>query len=308
VREWPRIAAVDGVVAQQAKRARQYTCRAKAALDATMTAAIINAPPGACDCHMHVYEDRFAPVSTSQFKPPHAPLSDYRIVQRELGLSRVVIVQPNGYGFDNTCLLEALEDLGADGRAVVTVPPDVSDAELERLTRAGARGVRFHLLPGGMLRWESLEPMAARIGRFGWHVQLQVDGRELPQYEQALAGLPVPLVIDHNGKFMEPVATDHPGFQSLRRLLDRGNTWVKLSAPYETSKSGPPHYEDVGVLAKALVQANPQRCVWASNWPHPGRNPPPGTAAMLDLLLEWAGDGATRRRILVDNPAQLYGF
>jgi D-galactarolactone isomerase len=268
----------------------------------------LSAPPGACDCHMHVYEDRFVPVPTSPFKPPHAPLSDYRAVQRALGLSRVVIVQPNGYGFDNTCLLEALGQLGDSARAIVTVPPDISDAELDRLTRAGARGIRFHLLPGGMLQGESLAPMAARIARFGWHVQLQLDGRELPRYEHALARLPVPLVIDHNGKFMEPVGIDHPGFQSLLRLLGGGNTWVKLSAPYETSKSGPPHYDDVGVLARALVQANPQRCVWASNWPHPGRSPPPSSEAMLDLLLEWADDDATRRRILADNPARLYGF
>jgi len=273
-----------------------------------MIAPKLRAPAGACDCHMHVYEDRFVPVPTSPFKPPHAPLSDYREVQVALGLSRAVIVQPNGYGFDNTCTLEALAELGDAARAIVTVPPDVSDAELERLTHAGTRGVRFHLLPGGMLHWESLEPMATRIAGFGWHVQLQLDGRELPRHETALAKLPVPLVIDHNGKFMEPVATDHPGFLSLLRLLDGGNTWVKLSAPYETSRSGPPHYDDVGRLAKALVRANPQRCVWATNWPHPGRNPPPETAAMLDLLLEWADDDATRRRILVDNPAQLYGF
>ena len=116
------------------------------------------------------------------------------------------------------------------------------------------------------------------------------------------------MVIDHNGKFLEPVSTEHPGFKSLLRLIAGGNTWVKLSAPYETSRTGPPRYADVGVLAKALAHAYPERCVWASNWPHPGRNPVPDTADMLDLLLEWADDDATRRRILVDNPAELYGF
>ena len=156
---------------------------------------------------MHVYEDRFPLVPQATFKPPHAPLTDYLQVQRVLGLSRAVIVQPNGYGFDNSCTLEALAAFGDAARAIATVPVDVEEAELERLTRAGVRGARFHFLPGGMLAWDSLEPLAARIANFGWHAQLQFDGRELPRCEAALARLPVPLVIDHNGKFLEPVPT-----------------------------------------------------------------------------------------------------
>jgi D-galactarolactone isomerase len=257
---------------------------------------------------MHVYDERAPLVPQATFKPAHAPLPDYRAVQHALGLSRAVVVQPNGYGFDNHLMLEACAALGAAARGVATVPVAVADGELERLTQAGVRGARLHLLPGGMLGWDALAPLAARIAAFGWHVQLQLDGRELPRYEAALARLPVPLVIDHNGKFLEPVALDHPGLQTLQRLLAGGNTWVKLSAPYETSRDGPPHYADVGVLARALVRANPERCVWASNWPHPGRDPRPDSAALLDLLLEWADDERTRQRILVDNPAALYGF
>jgi D-galactarolactone isomerase len=257
---------------------------------------------------MHIYEERFPLVPQALFKPPPAPLAEYLAVRRALGLARAVVVQPNGYGFDNRCTLEALAALGASGRAVATVPHEVAAGELQRLTQAGVRGARFHLLPGGMLTWEALAPLAARIAPFGWHIQLQLDGRELPHYETALARLPVPLVIDHNGKFLEPVAPQHPAFQTLLRLLEGGNTWVKLSAPYETSRLGPPHYADVGALAKALVRANPERCLWASNWPHPGRKPPPDTAALLDLLREWAPDVATRERILVANPAALYGF
>ena len=268
----------------------------------------LRVPEGACDCHIHIYEDRFPVVPQAVFKPPHAPLADYLAVRKALGLSRVVVVQPNGYGYDNTCTLEAMAALGNTARGVAIVPPDTPDAELERLTRAGVRGIRYFLLPGGILSWDSLETMAARVRNFGWHVQLQLDGRELPRYTEALARLPVPLVIDHNGKFLDPVQTSHPGFQSLVRLLRAGNTWVKLSAPYETSKAGPPHYADVGVLARALVAANPERCVWATNWPHPAQSPRPESAPLLDLLLEWADDDATRSRILVDNPARLYGF
>lgn len=265
-------------------------------------------PAGACDCHMHIYEARFPLAPTATFKPPEAPVSAYRQVQRDLGLTRAVVVQPSGYGFDNRCTVEAVVQMGSNARGVAVVPADVTDAELERLTRAGMRGVRFHMLAGGVLPWDALEGVAARVTPFGWHAQLQLDGRELPLHEARLRRLPCPVVIDHVGKFLEPVAPEHPAFGALLRLLDSGNCWVKLSEPYSTSKVGGPHYEDVGVLARALVKANPERCVWASNWPHPNWNPAPSTAALLDLLLEWADGESTRNRILVDNPAALYGF
>ena len=266
------------------------------------------APSGSCDCHIHVYEDRFPLAPTATFRPPDAPASEYRIVQRDLGLSRVIVVQPTGYGFDNRCTLEAVAQFGSNARGVAVVRPDVTDAELERLTGAGIRGVRFHMLGGGVLPWDALEGLAARVLPFGWHVQLQLEGRDLPRHETRLRNLPGTLVIDHNGKFLEPVKLEHPGFRVLLRLLDSGKCWVKLSAPYETSKIGGPHYEDVGMLARELAKANPERCVWASNWPHPNQNPAPSTAAMLDLLLEWTDDVSTRTKILVDNPAELYGF
>jgi D-galactarolactone isomerase len=274
----------------------------------TMTSPKLAVPPSACDCHIHIYEERFALAPTATFKPPNAPVSAYRKVQSELGLRRVVVVQPSAYGFDNTCTMEAVAALSPHARAVVVVPQDVSDAELERLTAAGARGLRFFMLPGGVFTWEQLLPLASRVAAYGWHVQLQLDGRLLPDHESVLKRLPCDLVIDHNGKFLEPVALANPAFQCLLRLLDSGRCWVKLSAPYETSKSGPPGYTDVSVLARELVARHPQRCVWASNWPHPNRNPAPSNADMLDLLLDWAPDEAVRNRILVDNPAKLYGF
>ena len=257
---------------------------------------------------MHIFEERFPLAPTATFKPPEAPVSAYRKVQQDLGLTRVVVVQPSGYGFDNRCTLEAIAQFGPAARGVAVVRPDVTDVELERLTAAGIRGVRFHMLPGGVLPWNALEGLAARILPFGWHVQLQLDGRDLPLHETRLGNLPGDLVIDHNGKFLEPVTPEHPGFRVLLRLLDSGRCWVKLSAPYETSKVGGPRYEDVGVLARALAKANPERCLWASNWPHPNVSPTPSDVTMLDLLLEWADDKATRARILVDNPAALYGF
>jgi len=268
----------------------------------------LKAPPGACDCHAHIYEDRFALAPTATFKPPHAPVSAYREVQRALGIERVIVVQPTGYGFDNRCSEDALAQLGDAARGVCVVPADVSDAELLRLHQAGFRGIRFMMLSGGLLPWDSLETLAARIAPLGWHINLQLDGRDLPQRIALIDHLPCKLVIDHTGKFLVPVAPDSESFITLLHLLDAGNTWIKLSAPYETSRTGAPAYADVSALASTLAANHPERCLWASNWPHPNQNPLPSNAAMLDMLLRWTSDDATRRKILTDNPAALYGF
>jgi D-galactarolactone isomerase len=256
---------------------------------------------------MHIYEPRYK-ARPEVAKPPIAPLSGYRAVRERLGIARSVVVQPNAYGADNSCTLAAIKALGGDARGVAVVNPDVGDAELDRLTRAGIRAIRFMLLPGGPLTWEVFDRLVARVHEFGWHVNLQIDGRTFADREAQLKRVPGDLVIDHVGKFLEPVTTDHPGFRTILRLLENGRSWVKLSAPYEVSKTGAPAYTDVGVLAKALVRAAPDRMLWASNWPHPGAAPPPDDANLLDLLLDWAPDEKTRHRILVDNPARLYGF
>ncbi|MCW5772215.1 MAG: amidohydrolase family protein [Rhodospirillaceae bacterium] len=268
------------------------------------------AGPGACDTHMHIYDSRFPLAPTASFTPPEAPVAAYLAMRRRIGIERTVVVQPSGYGFDNRCTLEAMAAMGPSARGVAVVGADVAEAELDGLTRAGMRGVRYFMLPGGVLPWDSLAPVAAKVHAFGWHVQLQMDGRLLAEREEQLLRLPGRLVIDHNGKFLEPVAVDHPGFRCLLRLLDTGRAWVKVSAPYETSKTGAPRYADVGVLAKALIRAAPERMLWATNWPHPSvpRERMPDDADLLDLLLDWAPSDAVRRRILADNPAELYGF
>ncbi|KPJ76634.1 MAG: amidohydrolase [Deltaproteobacteria bacterium SG8_13] len=269
------------------------------------------APPGACDTHIHFYgpPEAYPLATTATFTPPLATVEAYRQVQQRLGLQRVVVVQPSGYGFDNRCTLDAAKQLGDEARAVVVVGPAVTDGELQQLTDEGVRAVRFFMFPGGVLDWKDLDHMAGRVHEFGWHVQLQLDGRQLPDRIEQLRRLPGMLQIDHTGKFVEPVSTGDPAFRMLLNLVDGGRCWVKLAAPYETSQSGPPHYGDVGELARALVKASPERMLWASNWPHPSaQDNPPDNAMLLDLLLDWAEDDTTRKRILVDNPAQLYGF
>lgn len=269
-------------------------------------------PPGACDTHMHIYGPpaRY-PLAATAAKPPPAgaDLAAYRGVMARLGLDRVVVVQPSAYGADNACTMDAVAALGEAARAVVVVTPDTPEAEIERLHRLGARGARFYMMAGAPQGWEALAPVAARVAPFGWHVQLQFDGTEMPEREAAIRALPCPAVIDHIGRFHDPVPPDYPQVRALLRLMESGRVWMKASAPYNTSLCGPPHYEDVAAIARAVIAAAPDRVVWASNWPHPNRPAYPlEEAALLDLLGEWVPDDATRRRILADNPAQLYGW
>ncbi|MBS7540901.1 amidohydrolase family protein [Ancylobacter lacus] len=275
-------------------------------------APAFRAPPGACDCHMHAYgpADIYPPAPASPFPPvAGGEIAAYFRARALLGLSRAVVVQPSVYGFDNRATLDAMAALGEDGRGVAVVPPDVAEAELERLTALGIRGVRFFMIGGGALGWEHLETLAAKVAAFGWHVQMQMDGRLLHEAEERLARLPGRLVIDHNGKFLEPVGIDHPGFRALRRLVEGGRTFVKTSGVYETSRLGPPDYADVARLARTLIAAYPERCLFATNWPHPSKpGNPPDDAGLLDLFAGWCGDAAVAARILVDNPAEVYGF
>lgn len=271
----------------------------------------IQMPAGACDTHIHLYHHRYQTAPTALFTPPDAWVDDYLRVRERTGLQRAVVVQPTTYGLDNQATLDAIAALGESARGVAAVDASVSDSELDRLDEAGIRGVRFHMLPGGAVPWEAIDPVSARIQEFGWHSQLQLDGRLFLDHEAQIKRIPGTLVIDHNGKFLEPVAVDHPCFRFLLKLLENGRTWVKLSAPYETSKIGPPLYDDVSALARALVKAAPDRVVWASNWPHPAsppRVPVPDEGPLLDLLLDWAPDEISRRKLLADNPARLYGF
>ncbi len=268
----------------------------------------LQAPPGACDTHMHFYNAAHAAAPSALIVPDDAWIEDYRAVRRLLGLQRVVVVQPTTYGLDNTCQIEAMAAFGADARGVFVVDDTTPADELERLTGLGGRGARFHMLPGGAVPWDILETVAARVHEFGWHIQLQLDGRELPDRETILRRLPGGLVIDHVGRFTPPVATDHEAFRVLLRLLESGRCWVKLSAPYESFGDGPRDYAAIATEARALVSAAPDRMLWATNWPHPGKDWRPDDAEHMDLLLDWAGDEALRRRILVDNPAALYGF
>lgn len=265
-------------------------------------------PGGACDTHMHFY-DGGLDARPGTPNPGHFTVPMYRELQKKLGLERVIVVQPNAYGDDNTVTLNAMKQIGKNAKGVAVVKPGVSDAELDRLTKAGMCAIRIMTLHGGTLGFDVMDELMARVHPFGWHANIQLDGRELPKHEAQIKRLPGKFVIDHTGKFLEPVTTDSPAFRSLLNLVDTGRCWVKLSAPYETSKTGAPKYEDVGRLAKALVKQAPERMLWASNWPHPSsRQKLPRDEDLLELLGEWAPDAAAQKKILADNPAELYRF
>ena len=269
----------------------------------------LRTPAGTCDTHMHFYS-RAYPALPGTLNPPDATVEDYAQVKQWLGIDRCIVVQPNAYGDDNRATMVGVQQLGANARAVVVVKPGVTDQELERLTKGGARGIRFMNLLGGTLTFAHMDEMAARVRPFGWSAIVQLDGRTLPEHEAQLRRLGLDYVIDHCGKFLEPVAPDHESFRTLLRLVETGRCWVKVAGAYEFSKSGAPAFEDVGRLMRILIRHAPERVVWGTNWPHALAEKVgyPDDAALLDLLLDWAPDDAVRRRILVDNPAQLYGF
>jgi predicted TIM-barrel fold metal-dependent hydrolase len=268
------------------------------------------APPGSCDSHIHIYDPRFVATRPGARLTRNATVADYRRLQSRLGTSRTVVVQPAAYGFDNAVTVDAVAQLGlANARAVAVVAPTVTDAELSELDRLGVRGVRFtqHDPSTAVTTPEMIEPVARRIAGIGWHVQLHVRAAQLVELASLVERLPGTLVIDHMGRMPQPEGADHPAFDIVKRLLDTGRAWVKLSGPYLDSRA--PHYADLRGVARALVKHAPDRCVWGSDWPHPTeREAKPDDAAMLDLVTDWSGNEETRRRILVDNPAVLYGF
>jgi len=272
----------------------------------------LQAPPAAWDSHIHILDPRFPTVANAVYQPPVATVQDYQAVQQRLGLERVLVVQSSIHGTDHACLLDAITQFGPGARGVGMVDAAVTDAELLRLTQGGVRGARCLMTPGGVLSWDEVAPLAARVNAFGWHTNLQFRGATLPDRFGAIAGLPGEVVIDHMGLFSRPIKPDHPHVKLLLRLLDTGRVWVKLSAPYGGGVMGPPPYTSAWPLARALIRHAPERLVWGSDWPNTFMTQvyklPPGDPAMLlDLLLEWTEDESVRRRTLADNPEALFG-
>jgi predicted TIM-barrel fold metal-dependent hydrolase len=277
---------------------------------ASIAPASFPMPPGACDTHAHVISpDPALPMVPSRsYTPPPAPEADYLRMLDAVGCSRGVLVQISIYGTDNRYLLEVLGRHPDRLRGVAVVAPDVTDRELEAMHAAGVRGLRINVsFPGSGLGPDDMEPLAGRIALLGWHLQVLVDGRDLPELLPRMRRLPCPGVLDHMGHMPAALGVGHPAFQAMRELVADHGWWAKLSGAYRLS--GDYHaFREVTPWARALIAAAPDRVVWGSDWPHVAMARMPDTGLLRNLLAEWAPDAADRERILVHNSARLYGF
>jgi D-galactarolactone isomerase len=269
----------------------------------------LKAPALACDCHHHIYDAaRFPPKNARATIIPDARIPEYRLLQRRIGTSRNIVVTPAAYAGDNNVTLDAIAQLGRNARGVAVVNPAISDAELKALDAGGVRGIRFSLAASAAVPVADMMALAKRIEALGWHVQVNMTAAQIASAEDLWNRLPTPIVFDHMGHIPQPAGIAHPTYQLIRGLIDKGRTWVKLSITYDSSKVGPPAYTDVNMVGRAYVQAAPERVVWGSNWPHPNETTKPDDAALIDQVSEWGPTEALRHRLLVENPATLYGF
>ena len=272
----------------------------------------LKAPANACDCHMHIYDaERFPPPRPESRLQANAAVPQYRLLQQRNRTSRTVIVTPAVYVTDNRVTLDAIAQLG-NARGVAVIHPDITDAALKTLADGGIRGIRFTQFDPrtATTTIDMIEPLSKRVADLGWHVQIHMRGDQIAEAEGLWDRLPSTMVFDHLGRLPQPAGTDFPAFNIIRRLIDKGRTWVKLSGAYLDTKVGPPSYADVTKVAQAFVKAAPERMVWGSDWPHPteGSDHKPNDAVLFDLMSDWAPDEATRHRILITNPEALYGF
>jgi D-galactarolactone isomerase len=266
-------------------------------------------PPNTADCHFHIYDNRVPPAAGGLPAPDATP-DDYRALQARLGTTRGVVVQPSLYGTDNRPTLAGMAALGPNFRGVAVVTPAVSDAELQRLHGLGIRGVRFNLAQAGTTTLDMLEPLSQRVDALGWHCQINMPGDKIVAASDTFLKIRGKLVFDHLAHCPQPAGVQSDTFKLMRRLLDQGNTWVKLTGLYADTTVGPPSYADTVAVARAFAAAAPTRCVWGTDWPHPTerQDNKPDDALLLDLFPTFVPNEADRTRILVDNPAELYDF
>lgn len=281
-------------------------------------------PEGACDCHVHVFgpPQRYPFAADRVYTPGEANEEMLIALHRRLGIDRVVLVQPSPYGFDNARMLAALSCVGKRARAVAVVSADASEPELIAMKTAGVSGLRLNVDTGGVVEpeavWAALAAESERCARLGWHTQILTRLSVIEALEARITTLPAPLVIDHFGRPDIDGAIDQSGFPALLRLLGTGNVWVKLSSIGRLCASRP--QDRIAPFVRALVETRPDRLVWGSDWPHTGGGRDKRSideiepfsevddAASLAALSHAIGDHATLHRILVGNPARLYGF
>jgi predicted TIM-barrel fold metal-dependent hydrolase len=283
-------------------------------------------PADACDCHTHIHGDprEFPYAAARVYTPEMALPGEMAALHRALHVRRVVIVTPSVYGTDNSATLHGMRARGADARGVAVIDGRTTEAELDAMDDAGIRGIRLNLATAGLsdpaLGRARFQAAVERMHRRGWHVQIYT----VPAMIAALRGLvevsPAPVVFDHFGGVVAALGLEQPGFSDLVDLVATGRAYVKISGAYRASDLAP-DYPDVAPFARALIDANPDRILWGTDWPHPSGHTPPGRkpsdvtpllqiddGRLLNQLAVWAPDAEVRRKILADNPARLYGF
>ncbi|MDO8693936.1 MAG: amidohydrolase family protein [Sheuella sp.] len=272
----------------------------------------ISVPPNACDSHMHIYDPKFPQAADAAALQAAASVDEYRLLQKRLGTTRTVVVTPRNYFTDNRVTLDAIARLGpTHTRGVAVLRDDVSDTTLQALHDGGVRGIRFSLYTptNAAATFEMVEPLAARIKDMGWHVQLHWTADQIAAHADMLKRIETTIVFDHMGRLPQPAGVSHPGHAVIKRLLDLGKTWVKLSGPYLDTKVGRAgDYLDIDAVAQSWIAANSDRMVWGSDWPHPTEHDKPDDAELMNLLGRWTDDASVIQKILVSNPEKLYGF
>ena len=276
------------------------------------------APPQSCDSHFHVFgaAERYPYGKELRYVPPQAPLDEYLALARHLGIERMVFVQPSAYGRDNTCMLDAMQELGDENcRGIVDIDDDVPDSELDRLDEIGVRGVRINTSPvkepeagfaDKLVR--RIERMDARCAELGWHLDFLAPSWLTTELMPCFRKLKVNFSLAHMGMFFAAGGVAQPGFRELLDLLKHGNgqAWVKFTGAYRMSTW--PDYEDATPMARALIEAAPNRIIWGSDYPHLSFADRASSVSLFNLLAAWAPDAAIRKTILVDNPRRLFGF
>lgn len=271
-------------------------------------------PPGTWDTHFHVFgpPHRFPYVEQRRYTPPAAPIEHFLMMAFEIGVERGVLVQPNVHGFENAVVLDAIERSDGRIRGMIRANPALDAGDLRALHAKGVRGVRFNFTEhlGSRLDVDLFREVTGRVSALGWPAALHIDAEQIEREPDMIRRSPVPVVIDHFGRVDATKGVGQPAFRVILDLLGEGNVWIKISGADRLVAMGA-SYADTVPFARALIERAPGRVIWGTDWPHsnifkPGETPNDGD--LMNLMLEFAPDEATRNRILAENPAKLFDF